>query len=60
MPDQENRTPQPIDAQKPSSEPNPGNQKDQPVQEKPQVPGGQPKSPQSEQERLDQEKKKQA
>jgi hypothetical protein len=60
MSDQANRNPQPIDAQKPSSEQKPGNQPNQPVQQKQQNPGGQPKSPQPQQEQRDQEKKKQA
>jgi hypothetical protein len=58
MPDQEGRNPQHSDPQK--SEPKPGTQPNQPVQQKQQVPGGEPKSPQSEPEKHDQEKKKQA
>jgi len=60
MSDQENRTPQRNDAQKPGPEQKSGNQPNQPVQQKQQNPSGQPKSPQSEQEKHDQEKKKQA
>jgi hypothetical protein len=60
MADQESRKPQDIDPQKPGSEQRPGNQPNQPVQQKQQVPGGQPKSPQPEQEKHDQEKQKQA
>jgi hypothetical protein len=60
MSDQENRNPQPIDVQKPGSDQKPGNRPNQPVQEKQQNPGGQPKSPQPQQENPDQEKKKQA
>ena len=58
MSDQENRNPQHSDPQK--AEPKPGNQPNQPVQQKPQVPGGQPKSPQSEPEKQDQQQKKHA
>lgn len=54
MPDKENLNPQHIDPQKPAPEQKPANQ---PVQQKPQVPVGQPKSPQSEPEKHDQEKK---
>jgi hypothetical protein len=60
MSDQENRKPQQTDPQKPTTEHKPGNQPNQPAQQKPQVPGGQPKSPQPEQEKHGQEKKKQA
>jgi hypothetical protein len=60
MSDQENRNPQHTDPQKPTTEHKSGNQPNQPVQQKPQVPGGQPKTPQPEQEKHDQEKKKQA
>jgi hypothetical protein len=60
MSDQESRNPQHSDPQKPVSEQKPGNQPNQPVQQKQQTPGGQPKSPQSEQEKHDQEKQKQA
>jgi hypothetical protein len=60
MSDQENRNPQHSDPQKPGSEQKPGNQPNQPIQHKQQDPSGQPKSPQSEQEKHDQEKKKQA
>jgi hypothetical protein len=61
MPDQENLNPQQSDPQKPAPpEQKPIIQPNQPVQQKPPVPIGQPKSPQSEQEKHDQEKKKQA
>jgi hypothetical protein len=60
MSDQENRNPQHSDPQKPVPEQKPGNQPNQPVQQKPQVLVAQPKSPQSEPEKHDQEKKKQA
>jgi hypothetical protein len=60
MLDQENRNPQHSDPQKPTPEQKPIIQPSQPVQQKPPVPIGQPKSPQSEQEKHDQEKKKQA
>jgi hypothetical protein len=59
MSDQENRKLQHTDEQNPGSEQKSGNQPDQPVQ-KQQNPSGQPKSPQSEQEKHNQEKKKQA
>jgi hypothetical protein len=52
--------PQRNDHQQPGLERKPGNQPNQPVQQKQPNPGGQPKSPQSEQEKHDQEKKKQA
>jgi hypothetical protein len=57
MSDQENRNPQHSDPQKLGSDQKPGNQ---PIQHKQQDPSGQPKSPQSEQEKHDQEKTKQA
>ena len=60
MADQENRNPQQSDPQKPVSEQKPGNRPEQPVQQKPAVPIVQPKSPQSEPEKHDQEQKKQA
>jgi hypothetical protein len=60
MSDQESRKPQHSDPQKPGTEQKPGNQPNQPVQQKQQDPSGQPKSPQSEQGKHDQEKKKQA
>jgi hypothetical protein len=60
MSDQENRNPQHNNPQKPSTEQKPGNQPNQPVQKKEQIPSAQPKSPQSEPEKHDQEKKKQA
>jgi hypothetical protein len=60
MLEQEKLNPQHTDPQKPIPEQKPVNQPNQPVQQKPQVPGGQPKSPQPEQEKYDQEKKKQA
>jgi hypothetical protein len=61
MSDQENRNPQHSDPQKPAPpEQKPIIQPNQPVQQKPQVPGGLPKSPQSEQEKHDEEKRKQA
>jgi hypothetical protein len=57
MSDQEKRKPQHTDAQKPGTEQKPGSQPNQPVQ---QNQSAQPKSPQPEQGRNDQEKKKQA
>jgi hypothetical protein len=60
MSEQENRNPRPIDAQKPSSEQKSGNQPNQSVQQKQENSSGQPKSPQSEPEKRDQETKKQA
>ena len=60
MSDQENRNPQQSVPQKPVSEQKPGNLPSQPVQQKPVVPIAPPKSPQSEAEKHDQEKKKQA
>ncbi len=57
MSDQENRNPQYSNAENPVPEQKPENQ---PVQQKPVVPIAQPKSPQSELEEHDQEKKKQA
>jgi len=60
MPNQENLNPQHSDPQKSAPEQKPGNQPIQPVQQKQPVPIGQPKGPQSEQEKRDQEKKKQA
>ena len=60
MSDQENRKLQHTDDQKPGSEQKSGNQPNRPVQQKQENPSGQPKSPQSEQEKHDQEKKKQA
>jgi hypothetical protein len=56
MSDQENRNPQASDPQKPGQKP--GNQPNQPVQQKPPVPIAQPKSPQAEPEKHDQEDKK--
>ena len=60
MSDQENRNPQQSAPQKPVSEQKPGSLPSQPVQQKPVVPIAQPKTPQSEAEKPDQEKKKQA
>jgi hypothetical protein len=60
MSDQENRNLQPSAPVKPASEQKPGNQPRLPVQQKPAVPIAQPKNPQSEPEKHDQEKKKQA
>jgi hypothetical protein len=60
MSDQEERKLQHTDEQKPGLEQRSGNQPNQPVQQKQANPGGQPKSPQSEQEKRDQAKKKQA
>lgn len=60
MSDQENRKPQQSAPQNPVSEQKPGNLPGQPVQQKPVVPIAQPKSPQSEPEKHDQEQKKQA
>ena len=56
MTEKENLKPQHTDPQKPATEQKP-DQPNQPVQQKPQVPVGQPKSPQSEPEKHDQEKK---
>jgi hypothetical protein len=58
--DQENRNPQQSDPQKPGSEQKFGNQPNLPTQHQQQDPAGQPKNPQSEQEKHDQEKRKQA
>jgi hypothetical protein len=60
MSDQENRKLQHNDEQNPGSQQKSGNQANQPVQQKQENPSGQPKSPQSEQEKHNQEKKKQA
>jgi len=60
MADQENRNPQHSDPQKAVAEQKPGNQPNQPVQQKPAAPITQRKSPQSEPEKPDQEQKKQA
>ena len=61
MSDQENRNPQHSDPQKPAPpEQKPIIQPNQPVQQEPVVPIAQPKSPQSEQEKHDEEKRKQA
>jgi hypothetical protein len=60
MSDQQDRKLQHTDEQKLVSEKKPGNQPNQPVQQKQENPSGQPKSPQSVQEKHDQEKKKQA
>ena len=60
MSDQENRKLQHTDEQWPGSDQKPGNQPNPPVQQKQENPSGQPKSPRSEQEKHDQEKKKQA
>jgi hypothetical protein len=60
MSDQESRNPQDGDPQTSGAEQKPGSQPNQPVQQKQQDPIGQPKSPQSEQDRRDQEKKRQA
>src|SRR5664279_3801805 len=60
MSDQENRKPQQSDPQKPGWEQKPGNEPNQPMQPKQEVPSGQPKTPQPEQEKHDQEKKKSA
>ena len=61
MSDQENRNPQHSDPQKRAPpEQKPIIQPNQPVQQKLPVPGGLPKSPQSEQEKHDEEKRKQA
>lgn len=61
MPGQENLNPQHNDPQKPAPpEQKPIIQPNQPVQQKQPAPIGQPKSPQSEQEKHEQEKKKQA
>ena len=57
MTDQENRSSHNSDPQKVGSEQKLENQ---PTQHKQQDPSGQPKSPQSDQEKHDQEKKKQA
>ena len=60
MADQENRKLEHTDEQKPGSEQKSGNQPNQSLQQKQQDPSGQPKNPQSEQEKHDQDKKKQA
>ena len=60
MSDQQDRKLQHTDEQKPVSEKKSGNQPNQPVQQKQENPSGQPKSPRSEQEKHDVEKKKQA
>ena len=60
MADKDNFKPQHNDPQKPGQDQKHTNQPNQPVQQKPQVPFGQPKSPQSEPEKHDQEKKTQA
>jgi hypothetical protein len=60
MSDQQDRKLQHTDEQKPVSEQKSGNQPKQPVQQKQENAGGQPKSPQSEQEKPEQEKKRQA
>ena len=60
MSDQENRKLQHNDEQNPGSQQKAGNQANHPVQQKQENPSGQPKSPQSEQEKHNQEKKKQA
>ena len=57
MSDKQDRKLQHTDEQKPGSDQRTGNQ---PVQQKQENRSGQPKSPQSEQEKHDQEKKKQA
>jgi hypothetical protein len=59
MSDQQDRKLQHTDEQKPVSEKKSGSQPNQPVQ-KQENPSGQPKSPRSEQEKHDVEKKKQA
>ena len=60
MSDQQNRKLQHTDEQQPGSEQKSGNQPNQPVQQRQENLSGQPKSPQSEQEKHGQEKKKQA
>jgi hypothetical protein len=60
MSNQESSKPQHTDAQKPGPEQKFGNRPNQPVQQKQQNPGGQPKSPQPEQQKHNQEKQKQA
>ena len=60
MSDQQDRKLQHTDEQKPVSEQKSGNQPKKPVQQKQENTGGRPKSPQSEQEKHAQEKKKQA
>ena len=61
MSDQEKCNPQHSDPQKPAvPEQKPIIQPNQPVQQKPVVPIAQPKNPQSEQEKHDEEKRKQA
>ncbi|MGZ8900869.1 MAG: hypothetical protein ACXW3Z_12300 [Limisphaerales bacterium] len=60
MPEKENLNPQYKDPQKPAQDEKPKYQPNQPVQQKPQVPVGEPKSPQADPEKHDQEKKKQA
>ena len=60
MPDQENLNPQHSDPQKPVPPEQKPIVQPNPVQQKPVVPIGQPKSPQSEPEKHDEEQKKQA
>jgi hypothetical protein len=60
MSDQQDRKLQHTDEQMPGSEQKSRNQPKQPVQQKLENTGGQPKSPQSEQEKHEQEKQKQA
>jgi hypothetical protein len=60
MSDQDNRKLQHTDEHKPGPEQKSGNQPNQPVQQKEQNPGGQPKSPQAEPVKHDQEKKQHA
>jgi len=60
MSDQKTPNPQHSDPQKPVPEQKPIIQTNQPVQQKPVVPIAQPKSPQSEPEKHDQEQKKHA
>ena len=60
MSDQQDRKLQHTDEQTPGSEQKSRNQPKQPVQRKQENPSGQSKSPQSEQQKHDQEKKKQA
>lgn len=60
MSDQHSRNPQHSNPQKPEPGQKTGNQTKHPVQQKQELPSGQPKTPESEHEKHDQEKKKQA
>jgi hypothetical protein len=60
MSDQEDRKPQHSEPQKPVQDQKSGSQPNQPVQQKQPIPTGQPKTPQSEQEKHLQANKKHA